>query len=88
MYIMCPYCGDRDTKEFAYLGGPGRKRPDPNDTDSLAQFVDFAYFRENPAGPHRELWFHRAGCRRWLEVTRDTRTHEISEVQFAKPPIT
>ena len=37
----------------------------------------FVYLRENPAGPHDELWFHGAGCRQWFRVRRDTRTHEI-----------
>jgi len=39
--------------------------------------------RENPAGSLRELWFHEAGDRSWLVVTRDTMTHEISDVQMA-----
>ena len=42
--------------------------------DAWAAFV---YQRDNPAGPHDELWFHGAGCRQWFRVRRDTRTHEI-----------
>jgi sarcosine oxidase subunit delta len=48
-----------------------------------AQFHEYAYQRTNPAGPFRELWYHAAGCRRWLVVTRDTRTHDIADVTFA-----
>jgi sarcosine oxidase subunit delta len=33
--------------------------------------------RNNPAGPHSELWYHAAACRRFLKVERDTRTHAI-----------
>jgi sarcosine oxidase subunit delta len=40
-------------------------------------WVDYVYFRDNPAGPLDELWFHGAGCRSWLHVLRDTRTHDI-----------
>jgi sarcosine oxidase subunit delta len=40
--------------------------------------------RDNPAGPHRELWYHAAGCQSWLIVTRDTRTHEITAVEAAR----
>ena len=43
------------------------------------------YLRDNPAGPHEELWYHGFGCRSWLRVKRDTRTHEIFAVEQAKP---
>ena len=43
-----------------------------------------AYLRENLSGLHQELWFHAGGCRSWLIVTRNTRTHEISDVKFAQ----
>jgi heterotetrameric sarcosine oxidase delta subunit len=42
------------------------------------------YVRDNPAGPHRELWFHAASCHEWLVVTRDTRTHAISGAEPAR----
>ncbi len=44
----------------------------------------YVYLRDNPAGPHRELWQHVAGCRAWLVVTRDTRTHEVLRVEPAR----
>ena len=37
--------------------------------------------RDNKAGPHRELFYHVGGCRTWLVVTRDTRTHAIAQVR-------
>jgi sarcosine oxidase subunit delta len=40
--------------------------------------------RDNPRGPLCELWYHAAGCHSWLVVTRDTFTHEISRVEFAR----
>ena len=45
---------------------------------------DYVYLRDNPAGPHRELWYHGAGCRSWLVVDPDTRTHEITGVSSAR----
>jgi sarcosine oxidase subunit delta len=39
--------------------------------------------RDNPAGKYCELWYHEQGDRSWLVVTRDTTTHEISEVKLA-----
>jgi len=77
MRIPCPHCGDRDAREFAYLGDAGPRRPDPQADDALARFVDYVYLRDNPAGPHRELWYHGFGCQTWLVVTRDTRNHDI-----------
>ena len=46
----------------------------------MQAFHDYVYLRDNPAGPHRELWYHGSGCRAWLVVTRDTRTHAILAV--------
>lgn len=78
MRIDCPYCGPRGNEEFSYYGDATRVRPDAA-TDEAA-FADYVYLRDNPAGTHRELWFHAAGCHRWLEVERDTRTHLITAV--------
>ncbi len=83
MRIDCPFCGERDYSEFAYLGDVDCPRPAPGAEDALQRFIDAVYLRENPAGAHRELWYHEFGCRSWVRVTRDTRTHEILEVRLA-----
>ena len=83
MRIPCPYCGSRDHSEFAYLGDATPKRPDPAEQNAAALFFDYVYLRDNPAGPHREFWHHLAGCRSWLVVTRDTRTHAVTAVALA-----
>ncbi len=82
MRITCPWCGDRPGEEFAYYGDATVTRPAGDDP---AAWMDFTYLRKNPAGPHRELWHHAAGCRSWLTVERDTTTHEILSVAFADP---
>ena len=82
MRIRCPFCGERDLNEFAYLGDAQFKSPEPGTPDAAARFFEAVYLRDNPAGPHDELWFHTSGCRSWLRVTRDTLTHEILCVQF------
>jgi sarcosine oxidase subunit delta len=84
MRVSCPFCGPRDVSEFVYLGDAGVARPDPAAPDAPAQFVDAVYLRDNPAGPHEELWYHQAGCRSWLRVTRDTRTHAILNAVLAR----
>jgi sarcosine oxidase subunit delta len=77
MRLPCPHCGERDSGEFAYYGDATLKRPDGLGPEQMQVFVDYAYPRDNPAGPHRELWYHVGGCRSWIVVRRDTRNHEI-----------
>lgn len=81
MRIHCPFCGERDVSEFSYLGDAAFRRPAAE--ASQAEFYEAVYLRDNPAGPHEELWYHTSGCRSWLRVTRNTRTHEILGVAFA-----
>jgi heterotetrameric sarcosine oxidase delta subunit len=81
MRISCPFCGDRDTSEFSYLGDALRLRT--RGDDAARESYEAVYLRDNPAGRHDELWYHGFGCRSWLKVTRDTRTHEIFGVTFA-----
>jgi sarcosine oxidase subunit delta len=83
MRIRCPYCGERDAQEFAYLGDATVARPDPQAPDAAEAFHAYVYLRDNPAGPHRELWYHAAGCHLWLAVTRDTTDHAVEKVEIA-----
>ncbi|MCI4679012.1 sarcosine oxidase subunit delta [Rhodoblastus acidophilus] len=83
MLIACPYCGARDAHEFAYRGDASPVRPDPAASDAAERFHDYVYLRDNPAGAHSEFWYHAAGCRRWIEVERDTVTHAIRSTRFA-----
>lgn len=86
MRIPCPYCGRRDLREFTYLGDATLRRPDPDHPSALEQFVQYVYLRDNPAGMHREHWYHGSGCQAWLVVTRDTVTHEIVSAEPASQP--
>ena len=81
LVIDCPYCGPRVQAEFTY-GGADLARP-ADDASSEAWFA-YVYLRENPKGPHAELWQHSAGCRAWLRVRRDTRTHDVLGVEPAR----
>lgn len=84
MIINHPLLGPRDSQEFTYLGDASLiDRPDWESPDALGEFHDYLYLRDNPAGVHKELWFHEQGYRSWLVVTRNTQTHEISNVEFA-----
>jgi sarcosine oxidase subunit delta len=78
MRIDCPHCGARDQGEFTYLGDAAPQRP--KDGGTADAFYDYVYLRDNPAGEFDEHWYHAGGCRAWLRVTRDVRTHVISKV--------
>ncbi|WP_424971818.1 sarcosine oxidase subunit delta [Dinoroseobacter sp. S76] len=85
MIIDHPLLGPRDAAEFTYLGDAALiGRPDGRADGALEAFIEYGYLRDNPAGLHRELWFHEQGDRSWLVVTRDTLTHEITSVELAR----
>jgi sarcosine oxidase subunit delta len=87
MRIRCVHCGERGNEEFVVLGDAAPERPHapgPLTEEELQRWHDYVYLRDNPAGRHRELWYHAAGCRAWLVVDRDTRTHEVVEVTAAR----
>lgn len=73
--LPCPHCGPRDVGEFVHLGELVA-RPDPGTTTPQA-WRSYLYDQTNPAGPVRERWYHRAGCRRYLDVVRDTTDNTV-----------
>lgn len=80
MRIPCPFCGPRDINEFAYHGDATLTRPAPGDAEAM---YDYVYLRDNPAGLHKEHWYHQAGCHAWLTVMRNITTHEIIDATLA-----
>jgi sarcosine oxidase subunit delta len=85
MIINHPILGPRDAQEFVYLGDAALiDRPDGLAEGAQDAFHDYLYLRDNPAGAHRELWYHEQGDRSWLVVTRNTLTHEITSVELAR----
>jgi heterotetrameric sarcosine oxidase delta subunit len=80
LIIHCPHCGPRDHTEFSYGGDATVRRP--ADGAPVETWTDFVYLRDNPRGPHEELWQHVQGCRAWVVVTRDTLTHSISATRL------
>jgi len=76
LLIKCPWCGERAETEFTYGGDATVRRPDP-ETASETEWLDHIYLRDNPMGPHDEMWQHTSGCRQFIKVRRNVRTHEI-----------
>ena len=78
MLITCPHCGPRDVTEYTYGGDANVRRPHDPRALSDQEWATYIYLRDNPRGEHKELWQHSSGCRRWITVTRNTYTHDIS----------
>jgi len=84
MIINHPHLGPRDASEFTILGDASLiNRPSWQAENADDAFYSYLYLRDNPAGLHRELWFHEQGDRSWLIVTRDTLTHAVINVALA-----
>ncbi|KKJ76707.1 sarcosine oxidase subunit delta [Kiloniella litopenaei] len=85
MIIHHPLLGPRDASEFVYKGDASLiNRPDWQADNAPELFHDYLYLRDNPAGEHQELWYHEQGDRSWLVVTRNTLTHDITNVELAR----
>ena len=85
MLINHPLLGLRDSSEFIYMGDAKlMNRPSWRSKNTKSEFIEYGYFRKNPAGIHKELWYHEQGDRSWLVVTWNTVTHEILKVELAR----
>jgi sarcosine oxidase subunit delta len=82
MRIPCPHCGERDASEFSFLGDASAAKEGLSASAEEAHRA--VYLRDNPAGLHREIWYHAAGCRACLIVTRNTLTHRIETAETAR----
>ena len=79
--ISCPFCGVRDHSEFSYGGDASVEYPALDAPES--EWLEAVFQRENLDGVILETWQHLQGCRMWIVVERDTRTHAIHSVQPA-----
>jgi sarcosine oxidase, subunit delta len=76
--IRCPFCHDRNSSEFRYVGGAAA-RPDVS-TTSPEQWRRYLYDQRNAAGWTTETWYHAMGCEQYLLVERHTVSNEIRSV--------
>jgi len=82
-HIRCPNCGSRPCSEFSYNG---EVRPLADPAAPATEEIDRLWLRRNVAGVQRERWFHAAGCRRFVTLSRDTRTNAIVAQPGAPDP--
>ena len=78
--IRCPYCGECDQSDFTHAGDAHIARPTNSADLSDEAWADFVFLRPNRKGVMAERWFHAAGCRRFLNLLRNTATDEILAV--------
>jgi heterotetrameric sarcosine oxidase delta subunit len=72
--IHCPNCGERSVYEFRF-GGELKERPSPDSSED--RWYQYIYPKRNEAGPQKEWWYHRLGCRQWFLAERDTRNNQV-----------
>lgn len=86
MRIPCPLCGPRDRREFYYYGAAAYLDR-PGDDAAPEAWDDYLHNRDNPAGETRDLWYHELGCAAWIEVHRNTVTHEVLGARLIGAPV-
>jgi len=85
LLVPCPNCGPRNASEMHYVG-EATPRPDP-DAATPAEWRAYLYLRANTAGPLRETWYCRSGCRRYFVLERNTVTNSFSEADDSGSPL-
>jgi sarcosine oxidase subunit delta len=82
MRVTCPFCGERDRREFTVQGDDtSLARPD---RDAPAEdWHAYVHLRDNLPGVLREMWYHDP-CGAWLVVERDTVTHAVHASTLAR----
>lgn len=81
--IPCPQCGERSVYEFRF-GGEVLKRPSPSASED--DWYRYSFVRRNEMGTQLEWWYHRLGCRQWLQAERDTRANRVIRAYFPDMP--
>ena len=63
---------------LAACGGPAPTAAPPTPAPKPASLIiNTDWIGPNPRGQVTETWYHRAGCRRYVVVERDTSTNEV-----------
>jgi sarcosine oxidase, subunit delta len=80
LIIDCPNCGPRSETEYGYGGQAHVAYPADPHALSDEDWAQYLFYRDNSKGTYAERWVHSAGCRKWFNAVRDTRTYEIAAV--------
>lgn len=77
--LRCPHCGERSVYEFRF-GGEVSARPAPSASEE--EWTRYLFAKANKAGEQIEWWFHRSGCRQWLQAERNTVNNQVNRTWF------
>lgn len=76
LLIPCPHCGERDESEFVY---GGRALDWPALDAARADWHAAVHLGNDNADTAEEIWYHEAGCERWIRLRRHLATHRFLE---------
>lgn len=77
--FTCPFCGDRDEREFFFFGEMGKDRPDTAEEISAESWSYYLNAKKNEKGGVREVWLH-LSCSEVFSLERDTATMKVTGV--------
>jgi sarcosine oxidase, subunit delta len=86
LIIDCPFCGPRPETEFGYGGQAHVAYPEDPHALTDEEWAQYLFYRDNPKGAFAERWMHAAGCRKWFNAVRDTRTYEFAQTYPVSAP--
>ncbi|MFK7751274.1 MAG: sarcosine oxidase subunit delta [Sedimentitalea sp.] len=72
----CPFCGERDEREFHFGGEAGKSRPKTTGDVTDVEWRDYLFAQKNVLGLVREIWVH-LPCQEVFLMERDTKTMEV-----------
>lgn len=78
----CPFCGQRDEREFLFVAEAGKTRPDTTDTTdprhriSDEDWARYLHAIRNDKGAVREVWMHLT-CGELFVLERDSTTMAV-----------
>lgn len=85
--FTCPFCGNRDEREFHFVAEAGKVRPDTTKEISDADWAAYLHSHRNEKGAVREVWMH-TPCAELFILERDSVTmavHQSVAIRGAKP---
>ncbi len=74
----CPFCGERDEREFHFLAEAGKERPNTTVSIDDETWARYLYKQRNEKGEVQEIWMHLT-CREVFLLKRHSVTMAVSE---------
>ena len=74
--FTCPFCGDRDEREFHFVAEAGKVRPDTTADISDKDWAAYLHSHRNTKGHVCEVWMHTT-CAELFLMERDSLSMEV-----------